>query len=296
MPYAAKILADSRGPSGARITTFEITHPRFVHAEFMTHRLFSRNAASSRAIPIEKMIDRVMTDPAMPKWWGRNRPGMQATEEFTDAQDLEFLKIQWLHARDAAVNATRTLSAYGLHKQLANRLLEPWMFITVIVTATEYENWFHLRCHPDAQPEIRWVAEEMKKLYHSHTPDVVPEGEWHLPLIQPADVIEVLDFVEHALDGTEKHKDVKLKLVNERLAKISVGRCARVSYLTHDGKRDHAADIELHDRLAKSGHWSPFEHVAKAALSAQYRSGNFEGWIQYRKTFKTEHAGKETRL
>jgi thymidylate synthase ThyX len=273
--YSARILLDSLGPSGKRLTTWELTYPRFVHAELMTHRLFSRNSASSRAIPVEKLMERVRNDPALPVWWGKNQSGMQAREEL-DEESQRNAHALWLVARDNALKAVEQLQSIGLHKQLANRLIEPWMFITVIVSATEYSNWFHLRNHKDAQPEISWVAKAMWTQYNERAPMQLPAGAWHMPLIAE----------EERLFGYS----------DEILKKVSTGRCARVSYLTHDGKREMEKDIELHDRLSKGpqtgepGHWSPFEHVAQA-LATPERSGNFIGWKQYRKEFETEHFG-----
>ncbi len=267
MSYEAKILLDSQGPTlGTRLTTWELTYPRFVHAEFMTHRMFSRNAASSRAIPIEKMIERVMEDPAMPVWWGKNQKGMQAQEELSPS-DAAYARATWLSQRDSAVSAARYMIDLNVHKQITNRLLEPWMWITVICSATTFSNFFHLRCHPDAQPEIKYLADMMQAEYYSHKPTRVEEGDWHLPLIQD-----------------DEHET----FTTSYLKKLSVARCARVSYLTHDGRRDHDADIQLHDRLVSSGHWSPFEHVAQVGDIGR-TSGNFRGWLQYRKEFEHEH-------
>jgi thymidylate synthase ThyX len=275
--YSARILADSQAPTKARLTTFEITFPRFVHSELMTHREFSRNAASSRAIPIEKMIQRVKEDPAMPVFWGKNQKGMQAVEALHKA-DQYLAEIYWLRGRDQAVSVAEGLVRVGAHKQIVNRVLEPWMWITVIVSATNFSNFFSLRCHPDAQPEIRRIAEMMRDLYFSATPKMLAYGDWHMPLLD--------DRAELLQAGATV----------DTLVKISVGRCARVSYLTHDGKRDPQADVDLHDRLLTSGHWSPFEHVAQAALMHQrfgtvslIRSGNFEGFYQYRKLFNQEY-------
>lgn len=265
MAYEVKILRDSIAPNGKRLTTWELTYPRFVHAELMTHRLFSRNSASSRAIPIEKMIERVQTDPAMPVYWGKNQTGMQAATELS-GQEKRQAVMRWLDARDAAVRYARDLQLIGAHKQIANRLIEPWMWITVILSATEFANWFHLRDHKDAQPEIREVAARMNALYKSDEPTRVEIGEWHLPL------------TGFAGDETLPLND---------LIRVSVGRCARVSYLTHQGTRDTEADIRLCDRLASSGHWSPFEHVAEAMRTAT-PCGNFIGWRQFRKAFANE--------
>jgi thymidylate synthase ThyX len=272
--YSTRILKDSLAPCGKRLTTWELTYPRFVHAELMTHRLFSRNSASSRAIPTEKLMAKVREDPALPRWWGKNQSGMQANEELDGEARTEAERL-WLAARDQMLAAAERLGQVGLHKQLANRLIEPWMYITVLVSATEYSNWFHLRNHRMAQPEIAWVAKSMWQQYQEHQPSEVFEGGWHLPLIQAQELI-TLD------EPTAK--------------KVSTGRCARVSYLTHEGIRDFEKDVELHDRLCagpstgEPGHWSPFEHVARA-LSTPDRVGNFVGWFQYRKEFDTEHFG-----
>jgi len=276
--YSTRILKDSMAPSGKRLTTWELTYPRFVHAELMTHRLFSRNSASSRAIPTEKLIERVEKDPAMPVFWGKNQKGMQAEVEMSP-EEKSRAQEQWLMARDLAVQQCKNLSALGVHKQLANRVIEPWMFITVIVSATEYSNWFHLRNHRAAQPEIAWVARDMWKHYNESKPVARAYGEWHLPLFD--------DEAEGPLNTSE---------LIARAKKVSTGRCARVSYLTHDGVRDMEKDVELHDKLCAGpatgdpGHWSPFEHVAMA-LSEPTRCGNFIGWRQYRKEFEAEHFG-----
>ena len=284
MAYEAKIVADSISSAGNRLTTMEVTYPRFVHAELMTHRMFSRNSASSRAIPVQKMIDAVLNDPVLPVWWGKNQSGMQAKEELSHIEANE-ARETWLSARWKAVESVRRLTEIGLHKQIVNRILEPWLWHTVIVTATEWSNFFALRCHPDAQPEIRVIAEMMRDLYYSDTPRTrgVGFGGWHLPYV---------DWDE------EITADV------ETLKKISVARCARVSYLRHNNVGDIEKDIELHDRLAVSGHWSPFEHVAKPIHIDDWESGkfnfmqdekyniwsgNFNGWLQYRKTFANEN-------
>lgn len=284
--YNVKILKDSRNPVGDRITTFELTYPRFVHAELMTHRTFSRNSASSRAIPTPKLVERIRANPVMPKWWGKNQKGMQAREEL-DGPALAEVKEVWLQTRDHALAASARLRELGLHKQIANRILEPWMFITVIVTATEYDNWFYLRDSEFAQPEIAWVAREMRALYESNVPALCRKGAWHLPLVE-------LEDAQHPLyvsPSEAMHYVDSLEDVTAFYVKISAARCARVSYLTHDGVRDLSKDLELHDRLAGAGHWSPFEHPAQA-LGTSARSGNFFGWRQYRKTFKHEHHGR----
>jgi thymidylate synthase ThyX len=270
--YSARILLDSRAPSGARLTTMEVRYPRFIHSELMTHRVFSRNAASSRAIPIKKMIAAVRDEPAMPIYWGRNQSGMSAREAIAPERE-ERAKREWHAALDDALRHAERLSdaEVDLHKQLVNRLLEPFAWITVIITATDWANFFTQRCHEDAQPEIKHLADLMLAAYRESVPGTVAAGHWHLPLVQ----------------------DDERELPEETLCKLSVARCARVSYLTHDGRRDRDKDIELYERLlggGANGHWSPFEHVATPASGADVRSANFVGWEQYRKRFPDEHA------
>jgi len=260
--YQAKILLDSINGAGNRLTTFEITYPRFIHSEFMTHRLFSRNAASSRAIPNAKLIERIIEDPVMPVYWGKNRAGMQATEVVEDVGDAESV---WLDARNSMLRYSAKLSEKGVHKQLANRILEPWMYITTIVTATEYQNFFDLRCDVAAQPEIKKIADLMRDALEASCPTPLQPGDWHTPFI--------------------REQEVDYPMV--QLLKLSVARCARVSYLTHDGVRDEKKDYELHDRLLESGHWSCFEHQAQALLDSE-QSANFNGWQQYRKVLEAQ--------
>lgn len=296
--YSSKIIADSVNPVGDRLTTFELTYPRFVHAELMTHRLFSRNSASSRALPTKKLLEQIENNPVMPKWWGKNQSGMAAKEEL-ESYAYEEAKRNWLVARDHAVRAAKEMHQLGLHKQIANRVLEPWMFITVIVTATEYENWFWLRDSEYAQPEIAWVAREMRKQYDEHKPEKCSPGVWHLPYIEIMDedsplYVDMRELAE--VIGMHGHANAEWTVgqkgqINRALIRISTARCARVSYLTHDGKRDYTKDMMLHDKCRDNGHWSAFEHCAEAD-EASTRHGNFVGWRQYRKSFKNEHAGR----
>jgi len=265
MAFKADIILDSISTAGARLTTFELTYPRFIHAEFMTHRMFSRNAASSRAIPTRKMIKMVEENPATPIYYGKNIKGMSAREEI-DKGRVPIAEELWLAARDEAVAYAKALYELGMHKQIVNRIVEPWKNITVICTATNYSNFYGLRRHEDAQPEIHHLADMMFEAQEKSTP---VQRIWHIPYIQ------------------EDEKDLVLDIKK----KVSVARCARVSYLTHDGKRNIEKDLVLHERLLTGsghGHWSPFEHVAMAARNPTYRSGNFVGWKQYRKMHKGE--------
>lgn len=273
MAYECRIIADSMSPRGVRLTTFVVTFPRIVLAEFNTHRMLSRNSASSRAIPVEKMIARVLDDPFVPVYWGKNQKGMQAEQELDEIEKAEALR-RWLVARDRAVDSAYQLLANGVHKQIANRLLEPFLWHTAVATATDWSNFFNLRCHKDAQPEIRVFAEMMKSAYELRL-DVraVNYGEWHLPFVDPDEAFDL-----EGVDG----------LTKEQIAKISCARCSRVSYLNQDGVRDVKKDLEHVERLLGPGHMSPFEHAATPADGDQCFIGNFYGWVQYRKHVPNE--------
>lgn len=274
-----KIVEDSISLTKARLTTFQLRYPRFIHAEFMTHRLFSRNASSSRAIPVRKILDSIQTDPAMPVHWGKNQKGMQANEEVDEAS-AKIAQAIWLGARDKVVECVEELMELGVHKQITNRLLEPWSHISVVCTATEFDNFFSLRCHPDAMPEIQALAEQMRDLYFSNTPRNLKLGQWHLPYIK-SEELNPGGYFSTASDFPYNLPD---------LIKASIARCARVSYLTHDKKEPNIdTDIVLYQRLFDSKHMSPFENVATPNVDPTVWSGNFKGWIQLRKTLKGEH-------
>jgi thymidylate synthase ThyX len=256
--FSARVLLDSVGANGVRLTTLEVSFPRFVLAEFNTHRTLSRNSASSRSVPTAKLIDRVENDPVVPLEWGRNKAGMSASEVLPAAEADEASR-EWLAARDAAVAHARRLLQLKVHKQELNRLLEPFLWHTVIVTATEWTNFFELRCAPNAQPEIREAALRMRAAIEASRPHPVTDGEWHTPLLQE----------------DERALDVEVR------KRISAARCARVSYLTHDGKREIEKDLDLYERLRSDRHLSPFEHVATPAADRAFHA-NFRGWIQMR--------------
>lgn len=264
----ARVLADSVSPAGARITTQEWVYPRFIHSEVLTYRTLSRNAASSRAIPMRKTIARVLRDPAGPVSWGRNQPGMQAREELTGWRRWLAQKL-WYWPRYPAIAVALLQDRIGLHKQVGNRALEPWLWMTTIVTGTEWDHIWRQRCHPDAQDEFRVLAEAAYAAYRQSTP---VETTLHTPLVTLDDVRDVTEM------GSGPH------MVAHRLMKLSTARCARVSYLTHGGQRSLAADFKLYQRLANANppHTSPFEHACTAADDRERWSGNVRGWIQHR--------------
>jgi len=278
------------------LTTLELKYPRFIHSELMTHRMFSRNAASSRAIPVKKMIEQVENDPAMPIHWGKNQPGMVADEEQSrlvyvpDYAAGDYWALlpneAWRHAADVAVEVAKSYQDAGYHKQIVNRLLEPFQFMHTVVTATEWNNFFNLRLHKDAQPEIYELARVMQQAMEEAEYTELEHGQWHLPYLTDRDEIF--------------HKFGDEWIV--AAIKSSVARCARVSYLNHDNTQpDLEKDVALHDMLLEAGHMSPFEHVATRFneldpeewgiyskgcthidRKMQRWSSNFRGWVQYR--------------
>lgn len=278
--YSARVLADSVSrPGGVRLTTLEVTFPRIVLSEFNTHRVFSRNSASSRAIPIEKQVERVRENPFVPAVFEENKKGMQGGEPLVEGAQAEARAI-WALGMQRAIDTAEMLADTGVHKQWANRMLEPFMWQTVIVTSTEWDNFFTLRLAKEAQPEIRQIAEYMKQAMDESYPAEKAPYEWHLPLIDESDIDEVEEnYEEYAF--LEKHTNP-----SHLLRLVSAGRCARVSYLTHDGKRDLSADILLAQRLIVDGHMSPLEHVATPQSYPDRFSGNFRGWRQFRKQFE----------
>jgi hypothetical protein len=366
--FAAKVIADSIGPKGERITSFVVTFNRFVLAEFNTHRMFSRNSASSRAIPFKTMLKMVTEDPFIPMAFQKDHKGMQGNEYIT-GRALELRKEQWLLARDEAVimaeSLAKPLVTFGgdeldggstVTKQIVNRLLEPYMWHTVIVTATEFENFFALRCpeyqvqssvdlakeghwrsrkdatkyhalitakgeelkflNPLPETEEDWLkinrsgaeihasclAERMWDAYNESTPVKLEAGEWHIPFGDKFDE----DRIEVAL-GYDGENGYSKEEIEAAKIKIATARCARVSYNNFEGKDDYKADLKLYDILSNAGHWSPFEHVARAMSDLEYDghvragmhngtigisygwSGNFQGFLQLRKTFLNEN-------
>lgn len=293
MGFEAKIILASVGPDGQYITTSQLKYPRFIHAEFMTHREFSRNASSSRAIPVAKMIEQVRNDPAMPIHWGANQPGMQAHAELT-GEGLEGTKSAWKWAADYAADQAAYMSSMGAHKQVANRILEPFQWMHTIVTTVSFTNWDGLRLHADADPNIHHLAKVWKDAREQAPRQELKRGEWHLPYITQADVENAVTYLQRGRITRD------MPSMGERftlLAKLSAARCARVSYLTHDGQEPTIEkDLELYERLAGAQpiHASPLEH--QAYPDTRYDGwdqpklhGNLPGWCQFRKLHDSEY-------
>jgi hypothetical protein len=267
----AQVLADSLNHANdCRVTTFLVTYPRFILAELNTHRVLSRNTASSRAIPVSKTLREVWKNPAAPVRFGRSRRGMQDAGPMTGLR-LGLCRGLWFGARYPAMAAAWLMVKAGLHKQVANRLLEPWVWTTTVVTATEWENFYRLRLHKDAQPEFRELAERMLDAHRKSKPVRLLPGKWHLPFASP---VELSDITHGRVSVWDE-------------LKRCTARCARTSYVNFYGKDDPEDDRRLHDRLAESGHWSPFEHCCQAATEPCFY-GNLRGYLPYRKLFPNE--------
>lgn len=278
----ATVIADSVNEDGDRLTTMEVQGHRFILSEFNTHRRFSRNSASSRAIPFGKQIERMdKLGLAYPLAWPAEQRGMQGGEELSD-ELIRSARDAWDQAARVNVQVAQALNSAGVHKSVVNRLLEPFMWHKIIVSSTEWENFFSQRCSPLAQPEIRVLAERMREALHESTPVVLPYGEWHTPYIDET----TLDQIR---DGFSRKEHVKVAI------RVSAARCARVSYLTHNGIRDLSADIELYNRLTSADppHWSPLEHVATPSYPDEGPVNNFTGWTQLRRLAAEERELKK---
>lgn len=279
-----KIIADSRSAvDGKRIITFELDYPRFIHGEFMTHRVFSRNGMSSRAVPVKKMIKQVRENPSKPIHWGKNQAGMQAQEEL-DEMTKDAVEVEW---EEAAVNAAyyaKAMDDMKAHKQIVNRILEPFQWMKTVVTATEFDNFFWLRKHPDAQPEIKMLAEKMWMAMEESDPVTLKPGDWHTPYFGDGYWLQ----------------DCGISL--EDALHISASCCAQVSYRKLDDSLEKAKNIFNKLIESKPCHASPTEHqatpIGEECVDLDYVtwpegvthmdkngdlwSGNFKGWVQHR--------------
>lgn len=324
----AKVIADSKNEFGQRITTFILTFPRYLLAEVNTHRMLSRNSASSRAIRFQQMVKRYQDNPFIPLRFQKDHSGMQGTEYFEGAEHEQCIAL-WLDAKDAAIKEATRMHTFGITKQLANRCLEPYMMHTCLLTGTEFENFFALRAHEAAEIHFQDLAKKMLVAINESEPVQLKAGEWHIPFGDKMDFkpIDIIPFVpSKSIEGLplgETKYLIDLKDIRALKVKLATVRCARVSYNTQDNDNTIEKDLELHDRLEKAGHYSAFEHCACAMSKDQYDyscnavevshkvpganpqsqdvfqgwipdknkgwCGNFRGFIQYRKMFLTEN-------
>ena len=298
---SAKVIADSVCPQGVRMTTMEIEYPRFILAELNTHRMLSKNSASSRAIPVKAMHEFIKDNPAMPVSWGKNQPGMKASEEIAGSDSKNAVMI-WNQAKEDALHWADALAhKLGVHKQIANRITEPWMTMKTVISGTEWNNFFHLRNHADAQPEIKALAEAMTVAYTTHLPVPLKPGQWHLPYITLAEYVPTgeLQYLNNNFDP--------ISLEEAKI--VSASCCAQVSYRKNDDSFDKAKKIYDQLILSEPVHASPIEHqatpmdvdsmcrfepdtwqpgVTHVSANSDLWSGNLRGWIQYRKLIRNE--------
>lgn len=311
--FNATVIADSVGPNGVRITSVQMTYPRFVHSELMTHRSFARNAASSRAIPWKKlkedgslhekcMLAMLSNDPVVPIVFGKEQKGMQ-TGDALAGDDLYDAQQTWLMARDQAIFAAEKLARLGVHKSICNRLTEPWMWITTLVTGTEWNNFFRLRCHKDAEIHFQKIAGMVRDEINQSIPTCPIAGEWHTPYLPPSEypslelALSKRELVtvnaEDYMMFTRDREGEADKIFWKYAKRISAGRAARISYLTQDGKRDFDEDIRLFQRLIERDddvlHASPLEHVCEASSRIDLVSGCMRGWKTFRSEFQNEN-------
>lgn len=276
---SAKVIADSSF-SNSRLITLEIELHRFILPEFNTHRSISRNFQSSRAVPVKQMIEQVRNDPAMPVHWGLNEAGMVASQEldYGVKQAVEFL---WGKAAREAVDTAERMEALGAHKQVVNRILEPFMWTKGVATAT-YKDWqalLKLRLHKDAQPEIKALAVEIDKAIKESSIAELGDRDWHMPYFGDG----------YWLEGC----GIPLK----DALMISSSCCGQVSYRKLDESLDKAKKIYGMLNLPENGsykedppHFSPTEHQARAMNGDFEMSGNFhseDSWLQYRKILES---------
>jgi len=258
----ATVIADSvHADTGTRITTFELVYPRFIHSEFMTHRIFNRNASSSRAIPTDRFIEQVRNTPVFPIHWGKNQKGMQAAEELGEDARGDAIFI-WQQAASSAATYAEMMRRGQVHKQIVNRILEPFTHIRVVVTSTSWVNFYGLRDHKDAQPEIRELAQAMKKAHEESQPTKPQWGEWHLPYITPADSVVAYDTCKYQRVTRDEPNSEEIYGL---LLKVSAARCARASYNNFEGKPSTLEeDLALFSKLVEDQpiHASPTEHQA----------------------------------
>jgi len=324
---SAEIVADSRSAvDGTRITTFVIEYPRFILSELNTHRMFSRNSASSRAIPISRVIQQIQESCAMPVAWGANQAGMQAEKECTtlvSMYDVEYgrnnatAQEAWKEAAEQSIKYAQAFSDAGYHKQIANRLLEPFQMMRTIVTSTDFDNFFHLRCHKDADPTIQELARCMKEAYQESEEQGLVElldvGEWHTPFVHHYRGVDELGEVglsyglsvwDEEIEGWELDQELTL----EEALKVSSSCCAQVSFRKLDTSLEKA--LSIYDKLVNSKpvHASALEHCATPIPAqngyathwdvlridgvthmdkdGEFYSGNFKSFIQYRQLIK----------
>jgi hypothetical protein len=282
---SGKIILDSINPEGIRLITVHMRYPRMVHSELMTHRAFSRNGRSSRAVPVKTLLAEASYTPHFLK----NKPGMVATEEM-NPHDLLLAQRIWNKLAEDTKKAVEELSGLGVHKQWANRPLEAFGYIDVLISSTDWANFHALRDDEGAQPEIKSVAELIKQLMDDSTPNKLLPSEWHMPYITKEDSLPIYDYLTaHGLPNDFDD-------VTDLALKISTARCARLSIRPFDGDSSIEKELLRYEKLVVSRpvHASPAEHIAtpddsyvlddgRTFYKNPHLHGNYYGWSQFRK-------------
>jgi len=254
----AKVICDSISEQGVRLTTFEIEYPRIVMSEFNTHRAVSKNSSSSRAIPVSKMLEHTKSINLKPIYFGSKKSGMQAGDELV-GEDLQYAKSTWESALHSMVHSAKILDDCGVAKEVCNRLVEPFQLVKVVCTATDWDNFFNLRLHPDADPNICMLAYKMYQAMQESKPIKLKAGEWHLPYVE---IVNAVKGDKNEPCKAYCHPNGYDFLTLEQAIKLSAASCASVSYRT-EGMTLEKAD-KIFDMLIKAEviHSSPFEHLA----------------------------------
>ena len=311
------ILASASNTGSPPIYTIRMRYPRPIHGEIMTHRVFGRNARSSRAVPVRTMLNEVRRIPYVPWHWGKNQKGMQAAEDCNEllswpgasAFDKDGVRIRanqltneegWLKARDVSAAVAEAFMEAGYHKQNPNRLLEPFSWIDTLITATQWQNFLWLRDHKDAEPHLQDLARLVKKAIEEAKVQVLQSGGWHLPYITYTDQVKLRDLIQESSIKPLTAKEVYDSMV-DLSCKVSAARCARISYKPFDGNASYEKELARYNHLVSDErvHASPLEHQASPdRYDPDYPNvnqwenpslhGNLTGWLQYRKLIPNE--------
>lgn len=305
----AKVICDSVSEQGDRITTLEIEYPRFILGELNTHRMLSKNSSSSRAIPVKEMIKQVAQNMAQPISWGAAQSGMQAGDEIEAWGDFGLGWVTWVSAMEHAQKVAYEFAEMGYHKQIANRVIEPFQMMKTVITGTDWDNFFNLRLHPASQPEFCMLAYKIYQAMQNSKPNLLKHGEWHLPYVETFRRSNDTDeegtyngelFYGRSAVGKDGFNWVVEKYTQDQAQRISASCCAQISYRKNDDSLEKANKI--FDMLinADTLHASPFEHLATpirdqsnnvngwdlgithSNREGKLFSGNLQGWISYR--------------
>jgi hypothetical protein len=279
-------------PNIPKLFTLRMRYPRIIHSEIMTHRVFSRNARSSRAVPVNTMINEVKSNPFIPWHWGANQKGMQAGAPL-DTDSAERAKSMWLASSATACYQAQQMMELGLHKQLCNRLLEPFSYIDTLITATDWANFIWLRDHKDAEPHLQDLARLVKQaLEETHVQNLQYASAWHLPYVSQEEIIsQIIPWLVDNDTIVSSSPDLLLQRSMITAAKISAARCARISYRPFDGNDTYERELERYALLVGSdrAHASPMEHQAVPSLNPPPdKQSNLRHWIQFRKLIPNE--------